>query len=120
MGENGEAAIMEFYFTATINPTMQGNQVYEIALIKDGTPVTKAEYSMSMLDLTARNFAIFYKAEVAAGAVESYEIQASTVGPVSATDPILFDMANNNLNMQWGYRLYSSAYPLTDTIPNTC
>ena len=118
MGENGETAIMEFYFTATINPS-GGTQVYEIALIKDGTPVSKAEYSMSMLDMTTRNFAIFYKAEVAAGAVESYEIQASTVGPMMAP-AILFDSANNNLNMQWGYRLYSSAYPLTDTIPNTC
>ena len=70
MGENGEAAVMEFYFTATIDPNSEGTQVYEIALIRNGTPVTKAEYSTSMLDMTTRNFAIFYKAEVAAGMMD--------------------------------------------------
>ena len=43
-GEDMEAAHMEFFLSATISPSMDGAQVYEIALLADDVVVAKAVY----------------------------------------------------------------------------
>ena len=56
------AAHMEFFLSATISASMDGTQVYEIALLADDVVVAKAVYDEEDDNGLARNFAIFYKA----------------------------------------------------------
>ena len=109
------AAHMEFFLSATISPSTDNAQVYEIALLADGDVVAKAVYDEEDDNGLARNFAIFYKAQVPAGAPVAFEIQASTSD--GGVEPIVLDAMNNNLGLQWGYRVFTDTYPLVDTPP---
>ena len=118
MGEDDMSdAVVEFFLSATINIGADGTQVNQICLLSDGVVVAKAEYDGEEDNGLHRNFAIFYKAKVLAGMPQEFEIQASTSD--AGVEPVVFDMDNNNLGLQWGYRVYSADYPLVDTVP-TC
>ena len=75
--------------------------------------MAKAEYDPTVDDGLSRNFALFYKAEIAAGDLANFEIQLWTTNS-GVSDIIILENS-----IQWGYRVYTSEYPLVN-IPPTC
>ena len=107
--------VFEFWLNATTDGAGDAmNDVVEINLIDAtaGTTVlAQATYTADTLMLT-RNWSLFYKGKNASDSdPNDYSIQLVTNGGTAGT------IAINNL--MWGFRTFSSTYPLTDTAP-TC
>ena len=117
------AVIVEFFLSATINPSVDGVKVTEIVLNRDGVPVALASAAAdnTMGNLQASNFNIIYKELIPAGTDgQMFNIQLFQSAPeenAAGTTNVIFDSGDNNLGLMWGYKVYATELTTLDTAP---
>ena len=99
--------VFEFFFNATIDREAMD---VEARLRVDSTTVAKANTGASNFPA---NLSLFYRARITGETEVELIIDDGVLGDAAA-----FRIANREL--QWGYKLYDSSYPLLTTIPADC
>ena len=113
--------IVEFFLSATIQPSADLVQAKQIRLNKDGMPAALSG-SAADDDMTLpRNFFVFYKVVQEPDTQASYDIEIFQSGPadpmsVSAAN-IVFDDVTNDRGLMWGYKVYATELASVDEVP---
>ena len=115
--------IVEFFLSATINPSADLVQASKIRLNKDGMPAALAVSSDNEMEGEnhTTNFSVFYKVVQEPDTEAAYDIEIFQTGPADplAVSPanIVFDDMTNDRGLMWGYKVYATELASVDEVP---